>query len=282
MPLYSSITGLDINVKLQITPRYAIPGALSSEVLGELRNVINTSLSTFVTLKSRVRTVFYGPNKSKNGNKFYMFDIILFNSSNTIYFKSSLNEIRAFYGNLKTKNIIYVSEYKIPIEINFSHTLVRKFNHYYDMSRFDDGSFRVLESKTMEDVQDRPSRTLSNLNWCNRVPFNVDNETEMIGEDAYAIKPLCISVFHDEFDRLDVTEPYILLLCEDLFKSQDDNSRSDETKDNSMIPASNTTGNIMALPVAVNIAIISASFGLCFIFIIYRIRYTSTKPVEQS
>ena len=282
MPLYSSITGLDINIKLQITPKYAIPRALSSEVLGELRSLINTSLSTFVALKSRIRTVFYGPKKSKNGNKYYVFDIILFNSSNTIYFKSSLNEIRAFYGNLKTKNIIYVSGYKIPIEINFSHTLVRKLKYYYDLSRYDDGSFRVIDSKTMEDVKERPSRTLSNLNWCNRVPVNVDNETERIGEDAYAIKPLGIAVFHDEFDRLYGTFPYILLLCEDLFKTQDDNSLSDQTEDDFTIPVSNTTYNIMALPVPVNVAIISASFGLCFVFIIYRIRYTSTKPVDQS
>ena len=130
LPLYRSITGVDINVKIEISPNDAILKNLSSYVLNKLRKILNTSLAKYVTLQSREITVWYGPKRSKVRDKYYMFDIYLFNSSNTIDFVASIKEIRAFYNNLRTHDSIHVlNGDEIQIEINFNQRLVYKFKN---------------------------------------------------------------------------------------------------------------------------------------------------------
>ena len=286
VPLYRSITGVDINVKIEISLNDAIPKRLSSDVLNELRTIINTSLAECVTLQPREIIVWYGPKRSKVRDKYFMFDIYLFNSSSTIDFSASVNEIRAFYKHLKTHDSISVLKGDaITIEINFNHRLIYKFYKYYDMSISGDGSLRVLVGRTQGD-REEPSMLVSNVNWCYRVPFKLFDEAEMIGLDARLIKSASKIVYKDQYD---IPVRYqriqnLLYLCLDLFKSYIDDDESDISGDDLPRLETNTgdDNTIMALPVPVNVAIISACIGLVVVYVLCKKRYTCIKPTIQS
>ena len=80
VPLYKRMTGMELNVKIDISPIDKIPRKFFSDVLERLRYIVNTSLSRNVSLQPRKIAVWYGPNLSKAPNKYFMFDIFLFNS----------------------------------------------------------------------------------------------------------------------------------------------------------------------------------------------------------
>ena len=285
VPLYHSITGLDINVKIEISLIDRVLKSIDSDVLFELRKIVNTSLAKYVTLQPREITVWYGPKQSKVRDKYYMFDIYLFNSSSTIDFGASVEEIRAFYNNLRTHDIIHLlNGDHIQIEIHFNHRIVYKFKNYYDMSISGDGSLRVLEGRPMEDREDRPSMLVSNVNWCYRVPFDIVNETDPIGKEDYSIKPAGITVYKHQYDIPQDTKQSLLYLCSDLFINRIDKDNSDKTADDLTIlkPDIDDDNNIMALSIPANIAIIAACLGLCIVFALCKIHYTSIKPREQS
>ena len=289
VPLYSSMTGLDVNVKIEISLVDKVPSKFYSEVLNELENIVNNSLAKCVTLQSREITVWYGPKENKVSDKYYMFDIYLFNASHKIDFGTSVKEIRAFYNNLKTHGSIRVlNGADIRIKIDFSHKLIAIFYQYYDMSISGDGSFRVLLRRRMEDSKIRPSVVISNVNWCYRVPFDIVNETEMIGMEAYIVKPAGITVYKSQYDIPLVSKIHQLYLCFDLFISYFDKDTSEITHDGVAILSDDMTilqpdtdeddGKILTLSVPVNIAIIAACFGLCVVCVLCKARFKHVEP----
>ena len=233
---------MDINVKIEISLRDKGPIRLSSDVLNELKKIVKTSLANYMTLQSREITVWYGPRGSKVSDKYYMFDIYLFNSSDTIDFSASVKEIRSFFKSLKTHDSIRIlNGDEIMIEINFNHRLVPKLSQYYDMSVSGGGSLTVLEGRTLVEVYDRPSMLISNVNWCSRVPLDIDDEAERIGMDVLFIKPVGRAVYNHQYDEhyLFLPEIHLLYVCLDLFIRHSDNDTFDITDDDLMTIDSN-------------------------------------------
>ena len=287
MPLYRSITGVDINVKIEIALKDESPTELISDVLIELRKIVNISLAKCLTLQSREMSVWYGPNGSKDRDRYFMFDIFLFNSSGTIDFSASLNEIRDFYNNLKAQDSIrLLNGDEKKLEINFNDRVIPKFRHYYDMSVNGDGSLHILVGRKLEELDGRPSMLVSNVNWCYRVPFDTLDETVRIGTGVYFIKPADMIVYKNQFDRIDniVPEEFRLLyLCLDLFISHIDEGNSDITSDDPKRIKSNTDddNDNMTFSTHDNIIITAVALSLCLVCALCKILYTSMKTTGQ-
>ena len=136
---------MDLNVKIDVFPSEAVPKKFSSDVLDELRKIVNTSLSKYVTLQPRDISVWFGPKQGKTPDKFYMFDIFLFNASDTIDYSFAVKEIRDFYNNLKTnKNLSLSNGADLGLEIKFNHRMVAGFDSYMDISAPSDCKLRPL------------------------------------------------------------------------------------------------------------------------------------------
>ena len=285
VPLYQRITGMELNVKIDISPIDKIPKTFSSAVLEELRNIVNTSLSKYVTLQPRKIAVWYGPKLSKNPDKYYMFDIFLNNSSDTIEYSTAVTEIRAFFNNLKThKSIALSNGAEIGIEIKFNHRLIQKFGEYKDISLPNDGNLQVLVGKTSKSNDPVPNMLISNVNWCYRVPFKIfhDNEVEMIGAKVYAVKDVDITVYQHQYDQANGFNDHYLYLCLDLFISltdegtiiNDDNIRQKTyIKDNNDDPKGTVPVSVVIVAVLVGVLVVTA---FC------KIQYTSRKQTVRS
>ena len=290
MPLYRSITGVDINVKIEIALKDESPTELFSDVLIELRKIVNISLAKCVTLQSREMSVWYGPKGSKDRDKYFMFDIFLFNSSGTIDYSASLNEIREFYNNLKAQDSIrLLNGDEKKLEINFNDRVIPMFRQYMynDMSINGDGSLRILVGRKLEELDAIPSMLVSNVNWCYRVPFDTLDETVRIGTGVYFIKPADMIVYKNQFDRIDNIVPeefHLLYLCLDLFIIHIDEGNSDITSDDPTRLQSNTDddNNNMTFSTPDSIIITAVALSLCLVCALCKIRYTFIKTNVQS
>ena len=152
------------------------------------------------------------------------------------------------------------------------------------MSIAGDGSLRVLEGRTMEDREDRPSMLVSNVNWCYRVPFEIFDELEMIGMEVFIIKSAGIVVYKHQYDIPNQRMTNLSYVCLDMVIHLIDIDRSDKTGDylNRLDPITRGDNTIMTLPVLVNIAVIAGCLALCLAFAVYKIHYTSIKSTVQS
>ena len=288
VPLYISTTGLDINLKLQISLKNRIPKESAANAVSELRKIVSTSLAERVTLESREISVWYGPKGAKARDKYYMFDIFLSNSSGIIIFGTSVTEIHAFYQHLKSYERIGLNGGEIKIEINFNPRIISKRDKYYDMSVSNDGSLTFLLGRTLEEVANRPSRLVSNVNWCKRVPFDIKDEVEFITNEIYLINSTGMVVFENQVDEhyLFLPKLHLLFLCLDLFLSHTDDDitdKTDITDDKLSALNSNTDDDNEAtiLSNPVHIAIITGCLCIAVVCVLYKIRYTSTQPLEE-
>ena len=294
VPLYRTLTGLDINVKIEITPIDSVPKRLSSELLSELRTLVNTSLTKYVTLQSREISVWYGPKRSNVRDKYYMFDIFLINSSTVIDFRTSLKEIRDFYTHLNAHDSIRLSnDDVIKIQIIFNHRTIPRHGQFYDMSVSGGGSLNFLVGKTLNNSDERPAMLISDTYWCYRVPFDTLSEVDIPASDVYHLKSAGIIVYYDQYDHYYKwnTALELIYVCLDLFTSQTNKEQSDKAGNDFERTESTTEGNnkndnnnnnILALPVPINIAIIAGCFCLCITIALCKMRCKQTKPIVQS
>ena len=256
----------------------------SSDDLDELRNIVNTSLSKYVTLQRSDILVWYGPKRSKLSNKYYMFDIFLFNSSDTIQYMKAITEIRAFFDNLKTHQSIVLSNGAMrEIEITFNHRLKYMWNTYHDVSLPNDGNLRVLVGDQSKVNEYKPAMVISNVNWCNRVAFMSLHEADMIGKIAYVIKHTDIRVYQYQYDKVGNND--ILYLCLDLFTDYIDGKEmhSEITKSDMIRPNTYSEDNNddPRGAVKVSVIVVAVLIGLLLVTTLCKIRYTSQKSVHS-
>ena len=245
MPLYQRITGLGINVKIDVFPSRPIPRKLSSHFLDELKNIYSTSLSRYITLQIRHISVWFGPQGTKAQDKYYMFDLYLFNANETIDYSRAVNEVQDFFYDLKSHEKLSLLN-GTEIGLNF------KFNHRIESRGYSNRDTSVTAGGIMSPVvgsyfrHSRQTIRISNVNWCYRVAFaqfEDVNEVERLAPDAYLIKPANIIVYQTQYDFINIDQglhrPFdpsrshtsvisVLYMCLDLFVDQLGANSSDQ------------------------------------------------------
>ena len=239
---------MGINVKIDVFPSRPIPKKLSSYFLDELTNIYNTSLSRYITLQIRHISVWFGPQGTKAQDKYYMFDLYLFNANDTIDYSRAVNEVKDFFNDLKSHVKLSLLD-GTEIGLNF------KFNHRIESRGYRNKDTSVTAGGILSPVvgnyfpHSRQNIRISNVNWCYRVAFTQFedvNEVERRAVGAYLIKPANIIVYQTQYDdilidqglykpsdpsRIQTSYFSVFYLCLDLFEDQLDSNSFDKGSD---------------------------------------------------
>ena len=293
MPLYHRLTGMDLNVKVDVFPSKNIPKKFASYFLDELWLIVNTSMSKCVTLKSNATSVWYGPIGRIVPNKYYMFDIYLFNTSNTIYYSVAVKEVRDFFNELKTYGDLTLPDGTlIGLHVKFNHRLNARFGSYRDKSVNTGGTLRPLVGKLLDR---RPNMMISNVNWCYRVAFDeAVGDVQVIDSGVFLIKPANITLYWQKLDSPNTErDGRLLYLCTDLFKNYantDDlgirtllvNKKGQQGVSNPSIPPNDRNSGSSERTSPVSIIIVSVLGLLVIVAGLYCVRFTTIKPRGQT
>ena len=210
MPLYDTMTGLDLNIQIQITPSQTIPSDISDTFVGNLKQMADKALSNAVRLQRRQVSLWYLPRSKANPTEYYLLNIFLFSPSNVINYSAAVDQIKRFFLKMKTGVKLAILETtNIKLNFQFKHGLELRLNRCTDMSNGQ--TLKPLMEKGWTLINPGPHMTISELNWCFRTVFDLSDI------EPYRLYILLKStndvVFIDQFDR-DGDQFY---LCLDLF-----------------------------------------------------------------
>ena len=213
VPLYDTVKGLDLNIKIEITPSQAIPDDIAEIFVDSLKQMADKALNDAVDLKRRQVSLWYLPRSYGNPTEYYLLDVFLFSPSNVIKYSAAIEQIKQFFRIMKTGvNLAVLESSNIKLNFQFKHGLRQRTDKYIDMSN----------GQTLEPLMDNgltlkypgPHMTISEVNWCFRTVFEL-TEIEVFG-DQILVKSTDVLVFIDQTDSLQ-TQMYI---CIDMFIKQ--------------------------------------------------------------
>ena len=225
VPLYDTITGLDLNVKIQITPNHDITKNIAEEFERILHDTVSYILQNSVSLKVRGIFPFYLPKSKQNPDNYYMFDIYLHNSTEKIKYSQSILDIKLFFTKMKSLELPPLANGLIVgLKIEFTHKVFLNRYRYQDMSNGED-LIPLMNAAWKEMVHvRRPYIEISDINWCYRTQFSAQ-EVELLAPFVFQINPSVI-VFGTEFDAYFMN----VYICIDLVVTQTNNEENVPTR----------------------------------------------------
>ena len=223
VPLYDTITGLDLNVKIQITPNHDITKDIAEGFERILNDSVSYILKNSVSLKIRGIFPFYLPKSKQNPDNYYMFDIYLHNSTEKIKYSQSILDIKLFFTRMKSLELPPLRNGLIVgLKIEFTHKMFLHRYIYQDMSTGED--LIPLMNAAWKKMVRRPYIEISDINWCYRTQFS-GQEVELLAPFVFQINPSVI-VFGTEFDTYFMN----VYICIDLVVTQTNNEENLPTR----------------------------------------------------
>ena len=215
VPLYDTLTGLDLNIKIQITPSQAISDDISEVFVNNLKNMVDGTLSDTVSLQRRQVSLWYLPRSNMNPTQYYLLDVFFFSPNNVIKFSVAIEQIKDFFHKMKTRAKFPILErLNIKLNFQFKHSLIERFNKYIDMSSGQ--TLQPLMKKGWKFMMPRPYITVSDVNWCFRADFD-DTEIEMLEAHIFGVKSADIFLHIGQYDIFRTKTKMLMYLCIDLF-----------------------------------------------------------------
>ena len=183
VPLFDTLSGLDIHVKIQITPDRVITNDVAAEFEGKLKDMVNNVLKKTVSLQVRDIFIMYLQNKERNGKMYYLFDMYLYNSTGKIKFSQAIAEIKGFFSGMASQALQKLSNgMNIVLKIGFAHKIKLSKRSILDLSN---GKSLTLMKKTAWGQRiSRPKFEITNVHWCYRTGFSF-TEVKVFGRRVY-------------------------------------------------------------------------------------------------
>ena len=113
IPLYHTLTGLDINFKITVRPEQDVQGTAAREVAEKLKSRMISLMTTILSLQLRDIAVWFMHKAGGRSIRFYLFDIFLYNASNEISFTRAIEELHEFFHVVKVLTRLQISEDKV-------------------------------------------------------------------------------------------------------------------------------------------------------------------------
>ena len=196
LPLYDTVKGLDINIRIQIIPSQTIPDDISEEFVDGRKKMTDKALNDTVCLVRRQISLWYLPRSNANPTEYYMLDIFLFSPSNVIQYSAAVEQIRQFFLKLKTEVKLAIFEQtNIELYFQFKHGLKQMRDKYLDTSN--GKTLKPLMEKGWSLKYQGPHITISEVNWCFRAAFDF-SEIEDPGSGYMIVKSTNIIAFNDQ------------------------------------------------------------------------------------
>ena len=214
MPLFDTLSGLDIHVKIQVTPDRVITKDISTEFEGKLKDMVNNVLKKTVSLQVRDMFVMYMPNKQKNEKMYYLFDMYLYNSTGKIKFSQAIAEVKWFFTGIKSQELTKLSNgINIVLRIGFAHKIKQGTRGtIVDMSS--GKSLTVIEKTAWRQRTPRPELEITNVHWCYRTGVSF-TEVKLLGRRVFEIPsnpPVIVYETEVEEDPIN----HMIYICIDL------------------------------------------------------------------
>ena len=208
IPLYNTLTGLDINLKIKVTPEQYVHGKAAKEVAKELKLRVSALLTNLMSLQTRDITVWFLPKIDEKTTRSFLLDIFVYNVSKKVKYNRAVLELHDFFNAIKSLNSIQISKettlrvtYKIGHKLDYDNQLG---NLYHLMG---DGSKRYSKSNHL---------TISDVNWCIRTEFTAD-EVERLGRNVYRVKKTNTLLYNDQYDIDTIQDQSRMYTCVDYF-----------------------------------------------------------------
>ena len=197
VPLYDTLSGLDINLKIQITPDREISNVIATEFEEILNNTVNYILKKSVSLQVRDIFLLFLPNKQRNRKKYYVFNIYLYSSTGEIKFSHAIMEMKTVFTGMKSHVLPPLSNgITVGLKIEIAHKIREGFHAFLDLSN--GGSLILpMEDAWVRRIQ-RPNLEISDINWCYRTSFFV-KEVKRLGDMVFEINH-SVTVYGTEID----------------------------------------------------------------------------------
>ena len=287
VPLYDTVKGLDLNIKIEITPSQAIPDDIAEVFVDSLKKMADKALSDAVHLKRRQVSLWYLPRSYGNPTEYYLLDVFLFSPSNVIKYSAAIEQIKQFLFIMKTGvNMAVLESSNIKLNFQFKHGLRQRTDKYLDMS-----NGRTLEPRMEKEwtlTIPVPHMTISEVNWCFRTVFEL-TEIEVLG-DYIRVKSTDVLVFIDQTDSLQ-TQMYICIdmfikqrnVEEDFQINQEEKSPTDDDGDEDDDDDITLSGEIVVDSERGLILTVSLIAFIVLLGILYRVKSAKAKKqIEQS
>ena len=217
VPLFDSLTGLDVNVKIQVTPDRGITKDIATEFERKLTEMVSDILEQSVSLQVRDVTLMYLPNENGNKKVYYVFNMFLYNDSNPageIKFDQAIMNTKTIYTEIKAHEVLSLPNgINIGLNVEFAHKMMVKRQKFVDLSN--GRSLVIMKRLAWEQRIHRPSIEISDAHWCYRTSFLVKDLT-IAGLLGFVINP-SVSVYKSAFDYDEYSGAEKIYICIDLF-----------------------------------------------------------------
>ena len=200
MPLFVTVTGINLHVKFEITPSQQISPVDRLEFAKTLKNFANSTLGHETSLHYLHLSVWYLPRSNINPEEFYLLYMFLASNGGVLTFEKSLKDVKDFYGSLRTNSKLQQKngpditlQYQFGNRVNFvgrkaiSHILGGvSLTHLF------------TEGVTIEEAL--PIMLISEPNWCYRTTI-MREETVYLTKNVIMVKNTNIKLNNDQFHR---------------------------------------------------------------------------------
>ena len=208
VPLYESLEGLDLNIKIEIIPSRAIPRGISEAFADTLKNMADETLSDTVSLEQRQVSLWYLPRSYDIPAEYYVLDIFLFDSSSIIEYSVAVEQFKRFFLKIKIRaNLAVLVPLNIKLNFQLNHGLDLIGRKYIDMSN--GVELIPLMGEGWKMVTPRPYLTISEVNWCLRAVFDI---SEIVRTTKSRIVVKLLGLFYLVISMIDKATKYTCVL----------------------------------------------------------------------
>ena len=208
IPIYNTLTGLDINFKIKVTPEQDVHGKVAIDVAKELKQNVSSHLTNLISLQTRDITVWFLPKIGEKTIRSFLLDIFLYNASKKVKYNRAVLELHDFFYAIKSLNRLQISkDTTLGVTYEMGHKL-----DYGDQL----GNLYHLTGGGLKQYTNTNHLTISDVNWCIRTEFTA-NETEILGRNVFRVKKTNTFLSKDQCFIDFSVDPIILYTCIDYF-----------------------------------------------------------------
>ena len=271
VPLFDTLSGLDIHVKIQVTPDRVITKDIEAEFEGKLKDMIDNILMKTVSLHVRDMIFMYLPNKDKNGKIYYLSDMYLYNTTGKIKFSQAIADIKWFFREMNSQGLPKLSNgINIGLKIEFAHKIqMQPLGAIIDLSN--GKSLIIMEKTAWMKGGGRPDYEITNVQWCYRIVFSFSEVKQLVlGWHVYEIPSNPpVTVYESQMESDTINRK--IYICIDLIVAQTaraDNGQTVNDKGNLDITVDDTNEALDRGAALIGTCLVIAILG----FIFYKVR----------
>ena len=283
VPLFDTLSGLELNVKIQVTPDREIGDNIAPEFETKLTDMLKHIWKKSGSLRVRNIFVMYLLNKQRNRKIYYVFNTYLYSSTGEIRFNEAIKDTKSLFTEMKRQVMLPLSNgINVGLKTEFAHKISAIQRSFVDLSN--GNSLIVMKKLAWEQRTRRPVFEISETHWCYRAGFSL-KEIKFTGINIIKINP-SVTVYSTEFDFDIRTEN--IFICIDLLvtpiNAEDIRpaSEPEADSDNDIDEANEESGGVIGTLIVCSVVVFVLFVIFCIVGVVAKRKTNTGLPTEQS